>query len=813
MKMKCWVFLLAVSSWIADGTAAAGEVHKFEAETSKIMKLIVNSIYQNKDVFLREVISNAADALDKIRFKSLTDPSVLATNPDLEIRIRADAEKGILHITDTGIGMTKNDLVKNLGTIAHSGTAEFMAAMANKNDASDLIGQFGVGFYSTFLVADEVTVYTKNNDDTHQYAWTSDAENYSISVDNDETHRLGRGTTISLKLKDDAKEFLNENELEKLINKYNQFITFPIKLSKKKSVEKKVLKEKPPTENEDEEDKKDDDVTVEDDENDESKYETVKEEYEEYDLVNSMKPIWKRDPKDVEYEEYVEFYKTILKGPGEPLTWTHFKGEGEINFHALAFIPVEPRLDPEKNYGTREDSLIRLYVRNVYIMDMEVGFLPAYLNGMKVVIDSDDIPLNLSRETLQKMKLLKVIKRKLLKKILDAFVKLSEDDEDKYVSAVTKSYNEVFKGGVAMDYGNSKTLTNLIRYPTYKSVTTHAEETGEKAIPETAMVSLQNYVDNMITGQEKIYHYNCESYDQCVNAELVKKAVKYGYNVIFMLTAMDAYLVQSSLTTFKDIPFYNLANGVDAPKSTERDEWIANLENEYSNLISFVSRGLLSRVESVKLATDMNTHAMIVTPNRVPDGPALKRLMASNHVQDISYAKMLNTHGYGPRLGFELNPLSPVIKKLNMLITNVLTEMGEENGKTYFYKEPKKKASKKEKDGDNEEEEEEDVPKNGYFSENLCKDPASKWYSIRNTLLAIYEFARLRSGYDPSKLSEWLESSEYLFKFALDIKMNEEFDQLPVFAIDVEEEVEEEKEIEEVMDRDDTDTDNGHQEL
>ncbi|CAG2100312.1 unnamed protein product [Medioppia subpectinata] len=396
----------------------SAEKFAFQAEVNRMMKLIINSLYRNKEIFLRELISNASDALDKIRLLSLTDSSALDSTPELTIRIKADKDNNMLHITDTGIGMTKRDLINNLGTIAKSGTSEFLQKMGDINEMTemnDLIGQFGVGFYSAFLVADKVVVTSKNNDDPIQHIWESDSAQFTV-VEDPRGDTLKRGSQISLALKEEAKDFLQEDTLKNLIRKYSQFINFKIYLwsSKTETVEEPI---------DDDSDSNTQDVKSEESVDEEAKVEDEKEEKKaktrkvektiwDWDLINSSKPIWTRKPHEITDEEYNEFYKSITKDSSEPLSKTHFIAEGEVTFKSLLFVPKTQQSDTFNKYGTKTDN-IKLYVRRVFITDDFQDIVPNYLNFIRGVVDSDDLPLNVSRETLQQHKLLKVIRKKL----------------------------------------------------------------------------------------------------------------------------------------------------------------------------------------------------------------------------------------------------------------------------------------------------------------------------------------------------------------------------------------------------------------
>merc|ERR1719172_527621 len=391
--------------------AEGSEKHEFQAEVNRLMDIIINSLYTDKQVFLRELISNAADALEKARFHSVQDESFLGDTQDMEIKIEHDADAKTLSLTDTGVGMTKSDLINNLGVVAKSGTTNFLEAMAEGADAN-LIGQFGVGFYSAFLVADKVTVTSKCNEDPVQHVWESSADASFTVVDDPRGNTLGRGSRVTLHLKEDAHDYLSEDKLKETAKKYSQFIQFPIYVKVKKEVDADT--------DEDEDDDKDDeeekdDVEAKDDEEKEETEEEKKPKKKtvfEWEQVNTQKAIWLRAKEDVTEEEYNEFYKTVSKDYLDPLAYTHFNAEGEIEFKSVLFLPKKAPFDQMDNYWTKKAE-IKLYVRRVLVADKFEELLPRYLNFVKGVVDSDDLPLNVSREQLQQSKIMKVISKKL----------------------------------------------------------------------------------------------------------------------------------------------------------------------------------------------------------------------------------------------------------------------------------------------------------------------------------------------------------------------------------------------------------------
>merc|ERR1719236_246351 len=413
------------------------EKHEFQAEVSRLMDIIINSLYTDKQVFLRELISNSADALEKARFHSVQDEAYLGDTKDLEVKIEFDADAKTISLIDTGVGMTKADLINNLGTVAKSGTTNFLEAMAEGGDAN-LIGQFGVGFYSAFLVADKVTVTSKCNDDATQHVWESTADASFTVVDDPRGNTLGRGTRVTLHLKEDAHDFLSEDKLKETSKKFSQFIQYPIYMKVKKEVDADVEED---DDDEDKDDEEKDDVDVKDDDedkdDDEKEKKPTKKTVFEWEQVNTQKAIWLRAKEDVNEDEYNEFYKSISKDYLDPLAYTHFNAEGEIEFKSILFLPKKAPFDMMDNYWTKK-SEVKLFVRRVLVADKFDELLPRYLNFVRGVVDSDDLPLNVSREQLQQNKIMKVISKKLVRKVLELMKKLAkeedgddEDDEEK----------------------------------------------------------------------------------------------------------------------------------------------------------------------------------------------------------------------------------------------------------------------------------------------------------------------------------------------------------------------------------------------
>lgn len=412
------------------------EAFSFNADVSRLMDIIINSLYTKKEVFIRELVSNASDALDKVRFIALSNPDYLGDKQELEIRIDFDHEAKTVSITDTGVGMTKAELIKNLGTVAKSGTTAFLEAMG-KGDQMSLIGQFGVGFYSAFLVANKVEVTSKSPDD-EQHIWTSTADAKFFVTKDPRGDTLGRGSRVTLYLKDDAAEFVEQDKIKNLVKKYSEFINYPIRLYLSKDVRETVPDDEPEEkkEEEDGEDKSEDDTKIEDEgekkedeEEKEKKTKTINKTVWEWELINEIKAIWMRGKDQIEDREYNEFYKTIAKDHMDPLAHSHFSAEGEIDFKSILYIPTQAPYNLYENYYGKSSAL-KLYVRRVLITEEFEDLMPRYLNFVKGVVDSDDLPLNVSREQLQQMKMIKVMSKKLVRKAIEMIKALAEEDEE-----------------------------------------------------------------------------------------------------------------------------------------------------------------------------------------------------------------------------------------------------------------------------------------------------------------------------------------------------------------------------------------------
>ena len=691
------------------------EKFNFNVEVTRLMDIIINSLYTNKEVFIRELISNASDACDKARFLSVQNPDYLGENKELKIIVETDRDAKTFSIIDTGVGMSKNDLVKNLGTIAKSGTTAFIEAIS-KGNSLNLIGQFGVGFYSTYLVSNKVVVTSKHSDDS-QHVWVSTAgSSFTVSKD-PRGDTLGRGTKITLYLKEDSVEFCETDTVRKNIKKYSEFIDYPIymKVNKTYTEEEEIEdEEEPPKEEEKkeeetpkEEEKKEDDLEVTDETKEEEKTEEKKKKTRsvtkwrwDYELINENKPIWLRDKKEITKEEYNKFFKALTKDSEDPLAYDHGKLEGEVNFRYILYIPARRPYDLFDNYYGKSSSL-KLYVRRVLVSEEFEELMPRYLNFMKGVVDSDDLPLNVSREQLQQIKMIKVMSNKLIKASIQMMIKLAvekdiddedeEDDDDeegdeeegeegeeeeetkeedketekkeedkekKKDSKYTKffeNYGKNIKLGIIEDIQNRNKLAKLLRF-----YSTHNPD---------EYTSLDEYIKRMKPKQEYIYFIAGEDKDSLAKSPLIQRIVDKGGEVLLLDDPIDEFCIQN-LNEYEKKKLKNVSKGElklwDEDDETEKKK-DKKIKEEFKVLIDWWKKLLDKKVENIDISKRLIDSPCIIVSTEHGYSASMERIQKAQAfaMQDKATAQYL----YGKKT-MEINTSHPAIKELRDIVAN-----------------------------------------------------------------------------------------------------------------------------------------------
>lgn len=552
------------------------EKQQFKAESQRLLDLMINSIYTHKEIFLREIISNASDAIDKLAYTALTDDKVGINRDEFAITITRDPENRTLTVSDNGIGMSKEEMIENLGTIAKSGSLGFKQAM-EKNEDIDIIGQFGVGFYSAFMVASSITVISRKYGEDKAWKWVSDgADGYTI----EETEKATPGTDVIMTLKADTEdekysEYLEEYEIRSLIRKYSDYIRYPIRME----VTKSRPVEEPKNENaEGEEDKA-------------PKYES----YTEMETLNSMVPIWQRDKKDVTEEEYETFYRDKFFDYNKPLRTIHYNVEGNVSFKALLYIPGKA---PYDFYTKDYKRGLQLYSSGVLIMDNCEDLLPEHFRFVRGVVDSQDLSLNISREMLQHNRQLTIIARNIEKKIKSELKAMLENDREKYEEFYA-AFGRQLKYGTVSDYGAHKEATqDLLLFYSHK---------------QGKLVSLKEYVDAMAEGQEKIYFAPGENKERLSKLPQVETLTKKGYDVLLFTEDVDEFVPQT-LMTYMEKPFCNVSTEDLGLQTEEEKKQAEEKAEEMKGLLTFVKETLGDRVKEVKLSSELGSHPVCMTP-------------------------------------------------------------------------------------------------------------------------------------------------------------------------------------------------------
>ncbi|KAE8023089.1 hypothetical protein FH972_008834 [Carpinus fangiana] len=610
-----------------EASETSGEKYEYQAEVTRLLDLIVHSLYSHKEVFLRELVSNASDALDKLRFLSVTEPSLLGDAGELEIRIKPDPDNGTITITDTGIGMTKEELIDCLGTIAQSGTSKFLKALKENQELgadNSLIGQFGVGFYSAFLVSEKVVVSTKSPRSDKQYVWeaVADSSSYMIKEENDPEKLLRRGTQITLYLRpDDKYEFADPARIQGLVKNYSQFVSFPIYTWQEKS------------------------RTVEG----EKKKKTKTEKYWDWELANETKPIWMRNPKEIQKDEYHEFYKKTFNEFLDPLAHTHFTTEGEVEFRSVLYIPGMGPLNNDDVVNPKTKN-IRLYVKRVFISDDFDGELfPRYLSFVKGVVDSDDLPLNVSREILQESRIVRIMRKRLVRKTFDMIQETAESENKEDYKKFWENFGRFIKLGCIEDTGNHKRIAPLLRFYTSKS--------------EEEPKSLDDYVENMGENQKAIYYLATDSLKSAKTAPFLEKLVQKDIEVLYLIEPIDEVAIQN-LQTYKEKKFVDISKE-DLELGDEDEVKERETQQEYNLLCDWIKQQLGDKVAKVQVSKRLSSSPCVLVSGKFGWSANMERLMKAQALGDTSSLEFMR----GRRI-LEVNPDHPIVKDLNAACKN-----------------------------------------------------------------------------------------------------------------------------------------------
>ncbi|KAF7827359.1 heat shock protein 90-6, mitochondrial [Senna tora] len=617
------------------------EKYEYQAEVSRLMDLIVNSLYSNKEVFLRELISNASDALDKLRFLSVTEPELMKDAVEFDIRIQADKDNGIITITDTGIGMTRQELVDCLGTIAQSGTAKFLKALKDTKDAggdNNLIGQFGVGFYSAFLVSDRVVVSTKSPKSDKQYVWVGEANDssYTIREETDPEKLIPRGTRLTLYLKRDDKGFAHPERIQKLVKNYSQFVSFPIYTWQEKGYTKEVEVDEEPAEakaeGQDEKAEK------------KKKTKTVVERYWDWELTNETQPIWLRNPKDVTKEEYNEFYKKTFNEYLDPLASSHFTTEGEVEFRSILYVPAFAASGKDDIINPKTKN-IRLYVKRVFISDDFDGELfPRYLSFVKGVVDSNDLPLNVSREILQESRIVRIMRKRLVRKAFDMILGISMSENREDYEKFWENFGKHLKLGCIEDRENHKRIAPLLRFFSSQS--------------EEEMIGLDEYVENMKPDQKDIYYIAADSVTSAKNTPFLERLLEKDLEVLFLVDPIDEVAIQN-LKSYKEKNFVDISKE-DLDIGDKNEEKEKEMKQEFGQTCDWIKKHLGDKVASVQISNRLSSSPCVLVSGKFGWSANMEKLMKAQTMGDTASLEFMRS-----RRVFEINPDHPIIRNLN----------------------------------------------------------------------------------------------------------------------------------------------------
>ncbi|MBM6549942.1 molecular chaperone HtpG [Marinomonas ostreistagni] len=592
-------------------TETQKETLGFQTEVKQLLHLMIHSLYSNKEIFLRELISNASDAVDKLRFEAVSNADLLADDPNLRVRISFDPEAGTITVDDNGIGMTRDDAIANLGTIAKSGTAQFLEQLSgDQKKDSQLIGQFGVGFYSAFIVADRVTVETRRAGTDEAVRWESEGTGeFTIEA----IDKATRGTSITLHLKEDAKEFADNWRLRSLVSKYSDHISIPVEM----------LKVPMPEYDEEGNVKPSDDNA-----------EPV------WEAVNSAKALWTRPRNEVSDEEYKEFYKHVSHDFQDPLKWSHNKVEGKLEYTSLLYIPAKA---PQDLWNRDMLRGLKLYVQRVFIMDDAEAFLPPYMRFVKGVVDSNDLSLNVSREILQNDNAVDSMRSALTKRVLDMLSKMAKNDPETY-QTFWDEFGQVLKEGPADDFGNKDKIAELLRFST-----THTDKAAQTE-------SLKDYIERMPEGQDKIYYIYAESHNTAKNSPHLEVLRKKGYEVLLLSDRIDEWMM-SSLREFDGKSFQDVTKGKLDIEIEETEEEKKEKEQKAEKV-----KPLLDRMKAVleQQVTSVNS------TDRLTNSPAC--LVVGEFDMGLQMRRLLEQAGQQlpeSKPSLEVNPDHPIVQKMD----------------------------------------------------------------------------------------------------------------------------------------------------